>query len=101
MTDFTPGPWSVSGVRVRVGGEPMLQIGAGDKVYAYVLYGDGSNKQHIQAHADARLIAAAPKMYAALQELAGVCGLHTHGWQVARTALDKVDGIDNRQRKLP
>jgi hypothetical protein len=38
-----------------------------DKTHALVLYGDGSAAQHVQAHADARLIAAAPELYDELE----------------------------------
>ena len=57
----TSGPWRVSSIRQRFGGEPVLVIhGPDDKAYAYVLYGDGSNAQHAAAYGDASLIAHAP-----------------------------------------
>jgi hypothetical protein len=64
----TPGPWSVSGVRTRLDGHPVLQIyGPDDKVYACVFYSDRLPGEHATSHADARLIAAAPEMLAALK----------------------------------
>lgn len=59
----TPGPWHISSIRSKLGGEPVLSIhGPDDKIYAYVLYGDGGNEQHAAAYDDARLIAAAPAL---------------------------------------
>lgn len=70
----TPGPWSVSGVRTRASVVPVLQIsGPDDKVYAWVLYSDLTMKDHITSHADARLIAAAPDMLAALKLVRDWC----------------------------
>ena len=68
MTDdfaaATPRPWYVSGIRTKTHGEPVLQIvGADEKCNTLVLYGDGSAKDHIAAHADARLIVAAVNAY--------------------------------------
>lgn len=67
MTEHTPGPWTVSGVRTRESGEPVLQICAADgKCYAMVFYSDKTPAEHRAAYADARLIAAAPELLAAL-----------------------------------
>lgn len=74
-TKWTPGPWVVSGVRGRMGSTPILAVYSEapgpmqDKTHALVLYGDGSAPQHIQAHADARLIASAPDLYEALKDV--------------------------------
>ena len=63
----TPGPWQVSGVRTKIGGEPVLNVGPDGTYIAMVLYGDGSMEQHRTAHADANLVAAAPDLLEALE----------------------------------
>lgn len=80
--EWTPGPWAVSGVRTKLGGEPVLTVYSEapgpmqNKTHALVMYGDGSTTQHVQAHADARLIAAVPDQDAALNYVADMtyCG---------------------------
>ena len=57
----TPGPFTISGVRTRLGGVPVLQIlGADDKVWFYVPYSDRTTKDHADSYQDARRIAANP-----------------------------------------
>ncbi|KKL24024.1 hypothetical protein LCGC14_2419520 [marine sediment metagenome] len=69
VISHTPGPWTVSGIRHKIGGEPVLSIYAPNgKTYVYVLYGNGSRKQHTTAYADARLIAAAPELLDVLRD---------------------------------
>lgn len=69
MSEHTPGPWAVSGVRTRETRQPVLQIyGPDDKVYALVLYSDRTDAEHIASHADARLIAAAPDLLDACRD---------------------------------
>lgn len=65
----TPGPWQVSGIRTRLGGEPVLTVGPDGYGIALVLYGNGSTEQHRAAHADARLIAAAPELLGELRRV--------------------------------
>lgn len=101
----TPGPWRISSVRTRESGEPVLQICADGKCYAMVFYSDKTPAQHAASYADARLIAAAPDMLAALTALlerhwqlvmCGDCG----NWDVetekeviaARAAIAKATG---------
>lgn len=57
MTKHTPGPW-----RARISGDPDVLTSSGDLICA--VYTDDL------AEADARLIAAAPEMLAALREAA-------------------------------
>lgn len=67
---FTPGPWSVSSIRTRESGVPVLTIcGADEKAYAMVLYSDRTPELHRASYADTRLIAAAPEMFEALTEM--------------------------------
>ena len=68
MTEHTPGPWSISCVRTRESGAPVLQIlGADGKVYALVFYSGKTPKDHAASYADARLIAAAPDLLDVLE----------------------------------
>lgn len=102
---FTPGPWSVSGIRTRSDGQPFLQIlGPDDNVYALVFYSDRTTKDHTTSHADARLIAAAPELLAALQKCVTVFEqladagnyplplLGNGGWHFAVQAIAKAEG---------
>ena len=68
MSGHTPGPWAISCIRTRESGEPVLQILGGDgKCYAMVFYSDKTPEEHAASYADARLIAAAPDLLAALK----------------------------------
>ena len=64
----TPGPWQVSGGRAN---HTLYGHGVGpDSAYiALVTYCDRTPEHHVQSLADARLIAAAPELLAAAQEL--------------------------------
>ncbi len=65
----TPTPWSVSGMRIKFGGVPVLSIfGPDDTTHVLVLYGDGSTEQHRAAHADANLIVTAVNSHDGLLE---------------------------------
>jgi hypothetical protein len=89
--DFTPGPWRVSCVRTRLGGEPVLQIQAADeKTYALVFYSDKTPEQHRASYADAFLIAAAPELYEALEGLLRCPDRQSE--DVAQDALAKARG---------
>lgn len=60
----------MSCVRTRESGEPVLQILGNDgKPYALVFYSDKTTAEHVASYADARLIAAAPDMLAALKDI--------------------------------
>lgn len=84
---WTPGPWAVSGARRRENLRQTLAVirsdGAG---VSYVPYSDRTDADHIQSHADARLIAAAPEMYEALLNLVS----HTEACELE---LDKFHGL--------
>jgi len=64
-------PWYVSGTRTRHNSMPVLQIISepSGEVLALVPYSDRTPKAHAECYADARLIAAAPDLLAALQSL--------------------------------
>ncbi len=67
---FTPGPWYVSGVRRRIGAERFVSVvsEATQKIVVDVVYSDMTPKLHAESYADAKLIAAAPAMYEALEK---------------------------------
>lgn len=62
-------PWYVSGARTRHNAMPVLQIISEPtgEVLALVPYSDRTPKAHAECYADARLIAAAPDLLAALK----------------------------------
>lgn len=70
-TRFTPGPWECkqvptsSGRAFRIGKDAMLEPGPRGCCIIYDDYGHGTNERS----ANAALIAAAPDLYAALDEL--------------------------------
>ena len=64
----TPGPWMRSGVRIKLGAEDCLQVGPAGFTVAFLPIGKRP-KEQAGAIADARLIAAAPELLAALQSL--------------------------------
>ncbi len=70
MSNFTPGPWTASGVRIaasRLAGERLLVVDAPTAGgVAYVVYSDRKPGDHNESHGIQRLIAAAPEMYEAL-----------------------------------
>ena len=103
MSKHTPGPWSVSGIRTHADpDEKYLQIIADDGkksgTFAYVCWSDRTNEDFIASHADARLIAAAPEMLAALKEVFGgmVAEIGQRGVDVnfplLRAAIEKAEG---------
>jgi len=95
MTDtFTPGPWSVSGVRFkwRTSYSDQVmdshQVGPDDGKgsVAIVPY---NPRNHAEEFANARLIAAAPDMLAALQAVVRVADRATVEFDMARAAISK------------
>lgn len=94
----TPGPWQVSGIRERMAGEQWLTVGPDNYKIAYVIYSDKTPADHVQSHADARLIAAAPDMLAALEDIAIT---DEADWmrERARTAIAKATGEQKPDEK--
>lgn len=69
MTEHSPLPWYVSGVRSRQSGTPYLSIVAGDeKTYVQVLYSDSTPELMAASHADAAFICKAVNNHDALVE---------------------------------
>lgn len=63
VAGITPGQWQASGVRIRMDGQPYLQIV--ERAFggvAYVPYSDRRPGEHVASHTDARFIAAAPDL---------------------------------------
>lgn len=65
---FTPGPWQRSGVRNKLGEHDCLAVGPDGFSIAFLPIGARPGEQ-AGAIADARLIAAAPELYEALETL--------------------------------
>ncbi len=100
MTDFTPGPWvsivDDSGTG-KWTGWPLCINAENDPEKCVVRTGGfwpydwGTATSQREAGANARLIAAAPDMYAALKGIVDN-GIWNAEWDVARAVLAKVDG---------
>jgi hypothetical protein len=73
MSGHTPGPWQTSGIRTKIDGQPFLYVDGQNGIVALVPYSDLTPSNHLEAHADQRLIAAAPNLLAALQYLVEEC----------------------------
>ena len=70
MAEHTPGPWTPIEQVTREPGEVRTWW----EVHAFASNGIGSKHvAHIPSEADARLIAAAPDLLAALEDLVGYC----------------------------
>lgn len=59
-------PWQASGVRVRLDGQPMLQVVGSKGVVAYVPYSDLTPEEHLESHGDLNLIVKACNSHDAL-----------------------------------
>ena len=94
MTKFTPGPWAVRpGFPPRGKGPLGWEVGAQDFpcVCTNYLYYAADDEEASQANA--RLIAAAPDMYAALQLfIIGANVSYVTALEIARAAIAKADG---------
>lgn len=88
LVTASPGPWSVSGVRIRQGGEPFLQIMKADgRTIALVSYSDLTPRDHVESHADARLMAAAWEIFNAIAN-----SDDAHWTTAMRAAMSKARG---------
>lgn len=93
MMNFTPGPWQVSGVRYKWRQSDSSQIldshavGPDGDAVCLVFYTERHHKEQL---ANARLIAAAPKMLEILKRL---CELNRKGQVMARSWGDAQDII--------
>ena len=91
-TKHTPGPWEVDGFSVMAG------VGAEYGDLAYATAGDGHadpdchlNRPDAERLANATLIAAAPDLLAALEEIAEITQ-HTASREIALAAIAKARG---------
>lgn len=92
----TPGPWTTSGIRIKIDRQPYLQVVSEvtDMVVAFVPYSDLRPGEHIQSHADQRVLAAAPDLLAALWAMmrAENNQHHTAAGKLAYAAIAKATG---------
>jgi hypothetical protein len=78
---------------------PHLQVNGPKGGVAYIPYSDATHSDHVEAHADQRLIAAAPDLLEALRvtlrmveaEFEELAGNHP-GVRAARAAIAKAEG---------
>lgn len=106
-TKFTPGPWNVwigSGDwgmpithTVYVGSDPYNNVGEICSIYSVQPYCAGASKKdkqrHLEGRANAHLIAAAPDLYEALDNLENDDGsIPDHAWKLVQAALAKARG---------
>jgi hypothetical protein len=72
MSKHTPGPWEARGKAIVVRGSPRWNNAYNGRICNVQGAGEGDNKINETAKANARLIAAAPAMYEALQKILAV-----------------------------
>jgi hypothetical protein len=100
MTKHTPGPWTViyaPDTGFTIWHDPRLH---GDKRRGAVIIA-ADLRAGPETEANARLIAAAPDMLAALREMVGFVGTNGHAlsmvssgtWNAARWAIAKAEGV--------
>ena len=58
MSEHTPEPWQVSGIRIKIAGRPFLRVGPDGEDVALVCYSDVKPGEHAASHADAARIVA-------------------------------------------
>ena len=88
MSKHTPGPWSVQVEPHPIGGgmtEILISSERGEVAYF-------NTSSHAEYMADARLIAAAPELLDALQDLCSWEPLNQDKWDNARAAIAKATG---------
>lgn len=83
MAGHTPGPWFVSGVRATIDRQAWLRVlqETPERELAFIPYSDRTDALHIEAHANARLAAAAPDLLDALKYILDRRGqemMHAH-----------------------
>lgn len=86
MGKHTPGPWEddkTTGPEPRITGGPLRLIKSGGFVIAFVPM--WLDDEHIEARANARLIAAAPELLALLKDWREACGAMIHDELAALT----------------
>lgn len=87
----TPGPWQVSGVRVKLGNEDCQAVGPDNFTIAFLPIGRRPHEL-AGALADARLLAAAPDMLEALRNTLSLLKVFTRETDdVAKTVWDQAE----------
>lgn len=88
MDEHTPGPWEV--VQERRWGEPLFFIYGAGKEVTSITEPDAESRLPSTMAADARLVAAAPDMLAALLAIVSKPG--PDAWAKVAVAIDKASG---------
>lgn len=90
MSNHTPGPWII-GTDPKYPAEPCVDAIVDGVVWHVALCHMGLGPDDTSTEANARLIACAPELYAALKE--ALPGLRGERHEQARAALEKADGL--------
>jgi hypothetical protein len=90
MGNHTPGPWII-GTDPRYPSEPCVDAVVDGVVWHIALCHMGIGPDDSSAEANARLIACAPELYAALK--AALPGLRGERHAAALAAIEKADGV--------
>ena len=90
MSSHTPGPWII-GTDPRYPSEPCVDAVVDGVVWHIALCHMGLGPDDNSAEANARLIASAPELYAALKE--ALPALRGERREAALAALEKADGV--------
>jgi hypothetical protein len=88
--NHTPGPWII-GTDPRYPAEPCVDAVVDGVVWHIALCHMGLGPDDSSAEANARLIACAPELYAALKEV--LPALHGKHQELALAAIEKADGL--------
>lgn len=94
--NFTPGPWHCGTFR-ETGNAPGIDIGAANNSNIALAHHDSSDRESYETKANARLIAAAPDLLEALNDIVGGTLPDDTGRlkairEVARAAIAKATG---------
>lgn len=90
MSNHTPGPWII-GTDPKYPAEPCVDAIVDGVVWHIALCHMGLGPDDTSTEANARLIACAPELYAALKE--ALPGLRGERHEQALAALEKADGL--------
>jgi hypothetical protein len=96
MSNHTPGPWII-GTDPRYPSEPCIDAVVDGVVWHIALCHMGLGPDDTSAEANARLIAAAPELYAALKE--ALPSLRGERQQAALVAIEKAEGVRSLTRR--
>lgn len=90
MSNHTPGPWII-GTDPRYPSEPCIDAVVDGVVWHIALCHMGLGPDDTSADANARLIASAPELYAALKD--ALPSLRGERYEIARAAIEKAEGV--------